>query len=176
MTKPLALIFSLCALALGGCDSSSDTDDSLSSTRTGNGCTHSKGYWRTFNKYGVGDAYKPWRDEANAYAWFDWDEDSPALHADVDDLQCPERGSYYDVLMSAPNGDRWTLLAHKYIVAKLNLTSGAATGQAWDLVIEARDMLGDCQIDASEWEDSLDLAADLHAYNSGEWGPGACEE
>ena len=174
MTKPLAFILSLTALTLGGCDSSSDNED-LSSERGGSGCTHSKDYWRTHNKYGVGDKYKPWRYKTNAYRWFDWAEDSPALYADVDDLQCPDRGSYYDVLMSTPDGDHWILLAHKYIVAKLNLTSGAATSQGWDLVIEAREMLGDCQIDAEEWEDSLALAADLAAYNNGEWGPGACE-
>lgn len=175
MTKPLALFLSLTALTLAGCDSSSDNEDSLSSQRTGSGCTHTKNYWKTYNKYGVGDEYKPWRDEANAYQWFDWDEDSPALYADVDDFQCPDRGTYYEVLTAAHGGDRWMLLAQKYIVAKLNLTSGGATSQAWGLVIEAREMLADCEIDADEREDALDLTLDLHAFNEGDWGPGACE-
>ena len=175
MTKPLALFLSLTALSLAGCDTSTSNDDSLSAERTGTGCTHDQEYWRTYNKYGVGEYYKPWRSKTKVYQWFDWEEDSPALYADVDDLVCPERGTYFDVLMAAPNGDRWILLAHKYIVAKLNLTSGAATSQGWDLVLEAREILGDCQIDETEWEDSLDLAADLHAYNEGEWGPGACQ-
>jgi len=83
--------------------------------------------------------------------------------------------TWLEILETPPKGDPWYVLAHQWIAASLNVGADAAP-PADDALIQAEVLLSDCVIDADEHDAALELAEQLDAYNSGELGPGHCDD
>ena len=84
--------------------------------------------------------------------------------------------SWQEILETPPQGDAWTILAHQFIAAELNLANGAsAPSEVVSATGVAKEMLAACSIDESDHDEAVDFAAILDAYNNGLIGPGHCE-
>jgi hypothetical protein len=120
------------------------------------GCTLTQGYWRTHNS------------EASV----------PALQESwpiAEDTQMCGM-AWLDILHSEPNGDAWLILAHQYIAARLNVSSGASTTADVDVAMSsAADYLDACAVSDADRDAVLAASELLDAYNNGEVGPGHCE-
>jgi len=121
------------------------------------GCTKSVGYWRTHNSYATEPALQePW----------------PI----VEDAQLCGR-TYFEIVNTPPKGDAWLILAQQWIVALLNVMSGAGLPpDVYQALWDAEELLWDCSIDPSEREEAIGLAEILAAYNEGLMGPSPCPD
>ena len=89
--------------------------------------------------------------------------------------------SYLQVLHTAPRGNPYFILAHAYIAAQLNVSSGASAG-----LVVIQNMLNSNSIfnsfgpydpmtkDERDW--AISIALVLDSYNNGVIGPGACAD
>jgi hypothetical protein len=123
------------------------------------GCTLTQGYWKTHSKYAKNKALK--------VAW----------PISEDSMICGK--TWYNILHTSPKGgDAWTILAHQYIAAQLNVASGASTGTFIDSVIaQSTNMLtNNCSgIQSDDRQQALEYSLVLDNYNNGFTGPGHCE-
>lgn len=139
------------------------------------GCTLTQGYWKTHNDSFKGGA--PTDDEwvtlLGASA-----EESLFFNSSI---------SWFDVFWTAPKGNAWYQLAHQYMAAALNISSGAdpsavsATmtsveaffnSAAYDTPAEFAAISKKSQIR----KDVITWAGILGSYNEGTIGPGHCDE
>jgi hypothetical protein len=120
------------------------------------GCTLTQGYWGTHNSEATVPALqKPW----------------PI----AEDTQLCGMG-WLDILNTEPNGDAWTILAHQFIAAQLNVESGASTPAEVESALEgAAGYLEACAISDADRDAALAISELLDAYNNGDVGPGHCE-
>jgi hypothetical protein len=120
------------------------------------GCTLTQGYWRTHNT----------------------EAEVPALQESwpiAEDTQMCGMG-WLDILHTSPKGDAWLILAHQYIAAQLNVSSGASTTAEVDAAMSsAAGYLDGCAISDADHDAALAASALLDAYNNGDVGPGHCE-
>ena len=127
------------------------------------GCTRTRGYWQTHSAYGPA-----------AHPDDTWD-----LLADGPDTVFFSSGStYYEVLHTAPRGDKWLILAQQYIAAELNLLSGADDRVIAEEMLAAEQLLADGEpggLSKQQARMATALAGTLDAYNNGELGSPHCD-
>jgi hypothetical protein len=120
------------------------------------GCTYTIGYWKTHNKYA--------RQYHKRIPWPipEWTQ------------LCGHK--WYDILKTPPRGKAWTILAHQWIAAKLNVANGACTTPEVDLALEDGErILNKCYCAWHERDLAIWYAEILDSYNNGEIGPGHCD-
>ncbi len=120
------------------------------------GCTLTQGYWKNHNKYATTPSQQiPWP-------------------ISEDTLMCGE--SWLEILETPPAGDKWYILAHQYIAARLNIAKGASTPAAVIAALSAAEaLLPGCSIDPADEATAIAAAETLDDYNNGLIGPGHCD-
>ncbi len=123
-------------------------------------CTLTQGYWKTHNETatqpGLMSDWPEPEDEANELCGQTW----------LDILHAPPVG-----------GDAWIILAHQWIAARLNVASGASTGDQVDQSLADAEaiLVENCDgLPTDTRADALYLAGVLDEYNNGVIGPGHC--
>lgn len=119
------------------------------------GCTLTQGYWKNHSEYGKNPSQRePWP-------------------VDEDTALCGS--TWFEILLKAPKGDAWVILAHQWIAASLNVAAGAeAPPDVAAALAEAGGYLADCSVSADERDAALAASELLDAFNNGEVGPGHC--
>jgi hypothetical protein len=85
--------------------------------------------------------------------------------------------TWYNILLTPPEGQAWYILAHQWIAAKLNAANGASVPpEVQTAITQAGNLLiGDCgYIPPSEAATTTSLGTLLDDYNNGLIGPGHC--
>ncbi len=134
------------------CDDDGDPD----------GCTRSKGYWKTHSMYGPAQADPTWSLIG---------EDTPFYNSGR---------SWFEVLSMSPKGNVYYKLAAQFVAARLNQEAGADTSAIDAILGEADDLFfnhpaGDT-VDKEHHAHWIDLARQLDLWNSGKTGPGMCDD
>ena len=137
----------------------------------GLGCTLTQGYWKTHSKYD-GDKYDN--------TWAEIGEDSNFYLSSK---------SYYKTLKKSPRGNKYYILAHQFIAAKLNFLNGADPTDAQEAFDKATSLfeqytpsqIADLNHNRSKRAKRIKrkfvkLAKILDEYNNGIIGPGHCDE
>jgi len=118
-------------------------------------CTHGVGYWKSHSD-----------------AW-------PVEEIDIGGVTC-SKAEAIDILKTSPGGDATYILARQLIATKLNLLRGADASALEATVIDADSWLSAHPLgtDPSDPDraEGIALAETLEQYNSGEIGPGVCED
>lgn len=153
-----------------GVDAYEDSKPASASATCGRldkGCTLTFGYWKTHSKYGPAP-YDPV-----------WSLVSPGGEDSVFHLSGK---TYFEVLRTSPQGNRYYALAHQFIGAELNLLKGASMpAEVQNALSEARSLFETHtpdQVDSkgfSSLKSSFGaLVPVLDGYNMGTSGPGHC--
>ena len=131
------------------------------------GCTRSKGYWKTHSAYGPA----PYND-----TWALLGEDSTFFLSNQ---------SNYEVMWTPPSGgNAYYMLAHQYIATQLNLLGGADPEEIQNAFDDATDLfetytpqeIGSLQGNNPLRQEFIGLKSLLAQYNGGEIGPAHCGE
>jgi hypothetical protein len=145
----------------------SDTWTVIVTVACGTGCTLTPGYWKTHSHRGPA----PYDD-----AWL-------AIGPDGADTTFYLSGqTYYEVLWTSPQGgNRYYILAHAYIAAKLNILNGASSTPEVDAAIVYAETFFATYTPSSNLPGPVRTAAINNAtildnYNNGIVGPGHCSE
>ena len=127
------------------------------------GCTLTQGYWKTHSENGPAHPDENWGSLAG-------------------DTFFSSSKTYYGVLWTAPSGGNvYYQLAHQYIAAKLNISSGAITTPAVDAAMTWAGLFFNSHPPSSSLSKAdrnlvLSYAGILGNYNEGLIGPGHCLE
>jgi hypothetical protein len=121
-----------------------------------NGCTYTQGYWKNHNQYQTNrNQYIFWPISENTQlcgkSWLEWFDETP-------------------------KGNKWIVLAHQWIAAKLNVANNASDTAVADALIEAEGLLNGCTNLKDEAKKVNELSILLGDYNEGKIGPGHCDE
>jgi hypothetical protein len=121
------------------------------------GCTFTQGYWKNHNAVATRPSQK-----------IDWPiTESTEL--------CGK--TWLSILKTPVKGDKWFILAHQWIAAKLNVANGAAIAAISAELQEAQTLLEKCTLtEQSDKQLAMELADKLDDYNNGVIGPGHCDE
>lgn len=133
------------------------------------GCTLTPGYWKTHSELGPAPYDDTWALlPSGANTLFPY-------------VKAPYTISYYDALWLPPTGgNAWTILAHAYIAAKLNILNGADGSAVASQMAQAESRLVNYSPNEAPKGSirtvMLQLATILDNYNNGLIGPGHCDE
>jgi hypothetical protein len=73
--------------------------------------------------------------------------------------------------------DDWAVLVEQYIIAMLNIQSGASEDDIIEILSEARDIIEDCdEIGLERSSRAKDLIQNIELYNTGQLGVNLCQE
>jgi len=87
------------------------------------------------------------------------------------------RASWYDILIGHPDDDEWAILVEQYVVALLNIESGANDVDVADALNEARDIIEDCDgWVTSKFNRAMELLEVIIKFNAGETKSALCGE
>jgi len=147
-----------------GADSGAVVDDTVTISNNieceFNGCTRTRGYWRTHSELGPAPYDETWEQVGGADAEF--------LDSGL---------TYYEVLSSPTRGDKWLILASQYIAVELNLESGSDPDAVSKEMAQAHKLLSRNDpgtLTKHEARQARKLAKKLDGYNNGKIGPGHC--
>lgn len=138
------------------CDGSADCADDCTLLPEDGGCTVTIGWYKTHSSYATNPNLQ--------IAW----------PIDEDTTLCGK--TWYEILWTQPRGDAWTILAHQWIGATLNVANGASSTAAVDGALAAGELLLEqCSVPKSKRGTATSLAGTLDSYNNGYTGPGHCD-
>jgi hypothetical protein len=139
----------------------------IEQTHVGYGCTHGFGYWKTHSIFGPAPYDSTWALLG---------EDSTFFLSNKSD---------YEVMWTQPrHGNAYYILAHQYIATDLNFLHGADPSEIQDAFNDATalfitytpEQIGQLGGADSLRHQFITLQGQLAEYNSGEIGPGSCDE
>jgi len=138
------------------------------------GCTRTYGYWKTHSHHGPAPEDPGWYELG--------DVDGDGISEGADEMFFLSEQTYYQVMWTPPkHGNAYYILAHQYIAAKLNILNGAvSTPEVDDAIVWSEGFFG-IYLPADPLPKPLRQMAIAYAelldqYNSGEIGPGHCDE
>lgn len=153
------------------------------------GCTYTQGYWKTHSLYGPARHRDDgWYTANGPYPPGALGPDAPLFQA-TDYQGNTDQLTWLEAFNTSPRGgNAWFILAHQWMAAYLNYYNGSGAGGT-DVVqwlsdgaalLDAYDMAGNgsplIPKNAADRDAANILADRLDRYNSGEIGPGHCDD
>jgi hypothetical protein len=120
------------------------------------GCTYTQGYWKNHNDFST----RP----SQHIAW----------PIDENTEKCGQ--TWLSILQTPVKGNKWLILAHQWVAAKLNVANGADATAVAATLIEAETILNTCTLSDQDARRATQLASILDQYNNGIIGPGHCDD
>ncbi len=131
------------------------------------GCTYTLGYWKTHSDRGPAPYDNSWKLVGAL------EEDTPFFNSGK---------TWYQVFWTAPAGNKFYILAHQYMAAKINILNGASSTAAVDAAISGAESLfgglsaGSTTLNNAQKTQATTWATTLDNYNNGLIGPGHCPD
>lgn len=124
---------------------------------TNEGCTYTQGYWKNHNILSTRPSQK--------IAW----------PLPEDTMLCSK--TWLSILQTPVKGNKWYILAHQWIAAKLNVANGASASAIAQDLIDGDTLLNLCSFTTGRQEkQAVAIAGRLGSYNEGLIGPGHCDD